>query len=498
MTAPLLSVDPDAAFDSVVHDQLGGPYQVPAELVRLAIAFGAHRVEVECRRGRVLVEARGTVVPETAIEALSRASGQGDDIARLQALAALEDLGASALGWAVGLNPRRLVIRTWERHRVTTLSAKGGEPFRLSHGAGRQEDRFFIELTGPHLNHKRALRWLEIACRFSPVAVVVNGRDVRHELDSGCFRARIASPLPAVVALGVDLDAPRMWLLRHGVVATRVGVPNWPPFEAAVELQGHVEGRVSAAQLRQAVAPHLETLISRVVELGVRVVPRIPELGFRQRQRITLFLLKAAERGLSLEAIRRASLFEVVDVNETRWVSLEALERWRGTLPGVVDCGSSPEDVEFPYLCLGVREREKTSGLIGRALSGAVINRAGFGATIGRLARVLLEFAQEMLGPRPIPDSDLTHGERVLIRALEGALRAGGKPIGVTLCPGRRAPRRWGRRLRLARDQPSIRRAIQVVSEEPACVYVVAIALKLPRWTVAADTRSEWLLGESE
>ena len=498
MTAPLLSVDPDAAFDSVVHDQLGGPYQVPAELVRLAIAFGALRVEVQCRRGRVVVEARGAAVPSAAIEALSRASGQGDDIARLQALAALEDLDASALGWAVGLNPRRLVIRTWERHILTTLSAKGGAPFRLSHGAGRQADGFFIELTGPHLNHKRALRWLEIACRFSPVAVIVNGRNRQRELDSGCFRVRIASPLPAVVALGVDLDSPRLWLLRHGVVATRVGVPNWPPFEAAVELEDHVEGRVSAAQLRQAVVPHLETLISRVIELGVRVVPRLPELGFRQRQRITLFLLKAAERGLRLEAIRRTSLFEVVDVNETRWVSLEALEHWRGTLPGVVDCGSTSEDVEMPYLGLGVREREKTSGLIGRPLSGAFISRAGFGAAIGRSARTLLGFIPGMLGPRPVPDSDLTHGERVFIRALEGALRAGGKPIDVTLCSGRRAPRRWGRCLRLARERPSIRRAIQAVLEDPASLYVVAVALKLPRWTVASDTRSEWLLGESE
>ena len=498
MTVPVLAVDPDAAFDSVVHDQLGGPYQVPAELVRLAIAFGALRVDVLCRRRRVIVEARGALVPDSAIDALSRASGQGDDIARLQALAALEDLDASALGWAVGLNPRRLVIRTWGRRRVTTLAAKRGAPFRTSYGAGRQEDGFFIELTGPHLNHKRALRWLEIACRFSPVAVVVNGRNVERDMDSGCFRARIASPLPAVVALGVDLDSPRLWLLRHGVVATRVGIPNWPPFEAAVELQGHVECRVSAAQLRQAVVPHLEALISKVVELGVRVVPRLPELAIRHRQRITLFLLKAAERGLRLEAIRRAPLFEIVDANENRWVSLEALQQWRGALPGVVDCGSASEDVEKPYLCLGVREREKTSGLIGRTMPAAVIKNVGLGATVAFSARALLEFTQGMLGPRPLRDSELTDGERVFIRALEGALRAGGKPIAVTLCPGRRTPRRWGRRLRLARDRPSTRRAIQAVLENPASLYLVAISLKLPRWTVAADTRSYWLLGDGK
>lgn len=493
-----LSVDPDAAFDAVIHDQLGGPYQVPAELVRLAIASGAHKVEVLCRRGLVFVEARGAVVPQAAIEALCRASGRGDDIGRLRALAALEDLDASALGWAVGLNPRRLVIRTWERHEMTTLSSRGGEPLRLSRGAGRQEDGFVIELTGPHLNHKRALRWLEIACRFSPVAVVVNGRNRQRELDSGCFRARIASPLPAVIALGVALEAPRLWLLRHGVVATRVGVPNWPPFEAAVELQDHVEGRASAAQLRQAVVPHLEALISRVVELGVRVVPRLSELEFIQRQRITRLLLKAAERGLMLEAIRRAALFEIVDVNGTRWVSLHALEHWRGPLPGVIDCGLIPEDAEMPYLCLGMLEREKASGLIGRAMPGAVIKRAAFGPKIASSARTFFEFAQGMLGPRPLPDCRLTDCERMLIREMQGALSDGGQPVKVALCSGRRAPRGWGRRLLLARETPTTRRAIHAVSENPTCIYVAAFALKKPRWTVAAQTRSVWLLGEFE
>ncbi len=498
MTAPLLSVDPDAAFDSVVHDQLGGPYQVPAELVRLAIAFGALRVEVQCRRGRVVVEARGAVVPYAAIEALSRASGQGDDIARLQALAALEDLDASALGWAVGLNPRRLVIRTWERHLLTTLSAKRGTPFRLSHGAGRQADGFFIELTGPHLNHKRALRWLEIACRFSPVAVVVNGRNRQRELNSGCFRARIASPLPAVVALGVDLDSPRLWLLRHGVVATRVGVPNWPPFEAAVELEGHVEGRVSAAQLRQAVVPHLETLISRAVDLTLRVVPRLHQLDADNQRRIRALLFKAAERGMASAAIRQSSLFEVVDVDKKIWVSLEALEQWPGPLPGVVEYDVKPEDVETPHLLLGLGERERVAGLIGRILPGAVTRRFSPAEIIRRPVRAVMEFIQGLLGPRPLPNGRLTFEERELIEALEGALRVGGRPVTVTMCRGQNAPRTKGRRLVLARDRPETRAAVRALPVDPTWAYLVAVAVKAPNWTVASEIRSAWLFGDSD
>ena len=114
MNGPRLSVDPDAAFEAVAHDQVGGPYQVPAELVRLAVASGAQRVEVSCNHGRVVIEAQGAVIPEVVLEALRSASCHGDGVARLQALGALEDRDASALGWAVGTSPRKLVIRAVE------------------------------------------------------------------------------------------------------------------------------------------------------------------------------------------------------------------------------------------------------------------------------------------------------------------------------------------------------------------------------------------------
>ncbi|MEN8162741.1 MAG: hypothetical protein ABFS37_01320 [Acidobacteriota bacterium] len=497
-TQSLLSVDPDAAFEAVAHDQIGGPYQVPAELVRLVLAFGATGVNVQCRRGRVVVEAHGAVVPESALEALSRASCQGDDVARLQALAVLEDLDASALGWAVGLNARRLVIRTWNRGRVTTLGGRGREALRLSHDEGHRKDGILIEMTGPHLNFKRAHRWLEIACRFSAVAVIVNGTDVRRDLDSGSFRARIASPLPAVIALGVDLGAPRLWLLRHGVVATRVGIPNWPPFEAAVELQDLVQGRASAAQLRQAVTPHLGRLVARVVELTLRVVPRLPELQDNHRQRLTSVLLKAAERGLALEAIRQSPFLKIVDVAENRWVSLEALEQWPGPVPGVFDCNVKHKKVDFPHLCLGLGERERVAGLIGKTLPGAAIRRFSLLSLFRQSFRAVLDFIQGSLGPRPLSDDQLTLEERGLVEALEGGLSVEGQPVTVSLCPGRREPRSSGRRLVLARDRPETRQAVLAISRDPAWTYVVAVAMKRPNCTVASEIRSAWSLRSSK
>lgn len=492
MTGPLLSVDPDAAFDAVVHDQIGGPYQVPAELVRLVLGLGATSVDVQCQRSRVVVEAPGAVLPESVIEALRRASCEGTDVVRLQALAALEDLDASALGWAVGLSPRRLVIRSWSRGRSTTLKARGREALHLSYDEGPQEEGVFIEVIRPKLNFNRAHRWLEIACRFAAVPVVVNGRNVQRDMDSGCFRARVASPLPAVIGLGVDLGAPRLWLLRHGVVATRVGVPNWPPFEAAVELQGLVRGRASAAQLREAVTPHLQALISHVVELTLRVVPRLSELSVDHRQRMTSSLFKAAERGLALEAIRQSPLVEIVDADTKRWVSVETLERWPGPLPGVLGNDAKHGEIETPYMLLGLGERERVAALIGRNLPGAVIRPIGPAPAFKRSARAVLEFIQGLLGPRPIPDSRLTHEERGLIEALEGALRVGGRPVAVSLCPGRWAPRVSGHRLVLARNRPETLAAVRVVAEYPRWIYVVAVAMKGPDCTVAPEIRSVW------
>lgn len=498
MNGPRLSVDPDAAFEAVAHDQVGGPYQVPAELVRLAVASGAQRVEVSCRHGRVVIEAQGAVISEVVLEALRSASCHGDGVARLQALGALEDFDASALGWAVGLTPRRLVIRSWEGGRATILTARGGEALRLMHDRGDKANGIFVELVRPNLGFRRAARWLEIACRFCAVAVIVNGRDVRRELDSGSFRARIASPLPATVALGVDLASPRLWLLRHGVVATRVGVPDWPPFEAAVELEGLVQGWASAAQLRQAVTPFLAQLISRVLELTLRVVPRLPELGPGHRKRIASMLFKAADRGLETGAIRHAALVEIVDVDGRQWMSLESLKNWPGPLPGVVDHDVKPGVVEKPYLLLGLRERERVAGLIGRALPSAAITRFSPASTFRRWVRALPEIIWKVFGPRPLHDDCLTEDERIFIEVLENALSSGGRSVAVTLCRGRRAWRASGRRLVLARDRPETRQAVQAIAVDRTWGYVVAVAMMEPDWEVDPDARSAWKFLNSE
>lgn len=489
---PLLSVDPDAAFDSVAHDQLGGPYQVPSELVRFAIACGANRVEVICRRQRLVVEAPGAFVPASALRSLGKASGPGDGIERLRALAVLEDLGASALGWAVGLNPKALVIRSSRDGVQTTLSSENLPDLRVVENPSQRGIGLIIDLKRPHLNFERARKWLEIACRFSPIPVIVNGEVVQNELDSGCFRARITSPLPAVVALGVELQAPRLWLLRHGVVATRIGIPNWPPFEAAVELQGRVEGRASAAQLRQCISPYLEALIARVTELMVKVVPRLPQLSVDHRRRITCSLLKAVEKGVSIEAIWNAALFEIIDSAGARWVSLADLKHWPDTLPPVEDRLPDGRSSIGPCLVLGPREREMVANLIDRSPASAVTKKSGFWNAFGETLGAAGNYIVGKMGPKPLAEDRLETGERSLIRALEGALTMNERAITVRLTLGRRKPRRWGRRLVLGRDRMATQNAVHEISRNRAAAYVVALAFMDPGWRVTPGTRADW------
>ncbi len=485
-----LGVDPDAAFEAMAHDQIGGSYQVPAELVRLALAHGAARVEVRCRRGRLVIKAPGAKVPELTLDSLRQASNGKNAIERIRALGVLEDGDASALGWAWGLRPRHFMIQTSIEGQTTTISGRKGEISPLGRSADARDDRFYIEIVRPHMHFQRAVKWLEIACRFSPVPVVVNGRNLQRELRSGCFRANITRPLPAVVALGVELEAPRLWLLRHGVVATRVGIPNRPPFEAAVEMEDLVAGQTSGADLRRAVAPHVRALISRAVELTLRIVPRLHQVDIDRRGRIVSFLLRAAEAGLEAQEIRKAAIIEYVNGWDRRWLSLEDLGDWQGTLPGSVDCRKSSGEFDRPHLCIGSREREMVARLVGRTVPSTSGRRRGLGERIRcflREATVSLRYA---FGPRSLPDHSLTDGERTLVRVLEEALRAGGKSVRVSFRSGRGSPRRGGNRLVLARRHRETRVAVHAISLHSCWIYCVAVAMKAPEWTVAPGTRS--------
>lgn len=242
---PVLEVDLDAGFRVVARYQLAGKWQIPAELVRMAVAHGAREVETQFRARRVVVVATGAMIPSVAIEGLASILNGGADGVRLRALTLLEDRDAMALGWAVGSSPRRLVIEQRSPGNGISFVRDGEDQARVSRLPPTPETVLRVTLERPSFNIKQAAAWLRTASRFAAVPVRLDGEDLRKELRSGCFRARLVQPMPATVALGVSLEAPRLWLLRHGILEARVSVPGWPAFEGAVELADTVDGWVS-------------------------------------------------------------------------------------------------------------------------------------------------------------------------------------------------------------------------------------------------------------
>jgi hypothetical protein len=219
-------------------------------------------------------------------------------------------------------------------------------------------------------------------------------------------------------------------------------------------------------------------------------VPRLHQVDIDRRGRIVSFLLRAAEAGLEAQEIRKAAIIEYVNGWDRRWLSLEDLGDWQGTLPGSVDCRKSSGEFDRPHLCIGSREREMVARLVGRTVPSTSGRRRGLGERIRcflREATVSLRYA---FGPRSLPDHSLTDGERTLVRVLEEALRAGGKSVRVSFRSGRGSPRRGGNRLVLARRHRETRVAVHAISLHSCWIYCVAVAMKAPEWTVAPGTRS--------
>ena len=111
MSERLLSIDVSSELETLCQAQLRGTWQVPAELVRLALRLGAEEVSVDRRRGGFVLSWSGPAVDGGVLadlqNALDPASGPGD---RQRSIAAIERSGMEALLWASGLRGARIRI----------------------------------------------------------------------------------------------------------------------------------------------------------------------------------------------------------------------------------------------------------------------------------------------------------------------------------------------------------------------------------------------------
>jgi hypothetical protein len=303
------------------------------------------------------------------------------------------------------------------------------------------------------------------------------------------------------VALAWSGDAPRLWLLRHGVVSTRATVPGYPAFIAAVEMADSVRPGSTPAELREAVNPHLRGIIDTAVRLMVSVGRRMPELKDAARRRVACLLMRAAVRGLRRDEVFELPILTVREqgTGEERQSSLSEVADCARRQGGVVvsegvDASMNRPPME-PVVILSEEERALLTDLLGVRLERPPRRGGGGGwrraaAAARRSGGRLLEVLRGGFRGSEVPDDELLEAERRLLRELDGCA---GDAVDVRLCAGGGGVRRRGRRLLLPRHDPLVAGAVRLVARDADWLYPVASALIGESVELDEDLRTRWL-----
>jgi hypothetical protein len=492
----LFEIDVAAEVATLCAAQLQGPWQVPAEVVRLANARGAARVDIERRgRGFALV-CDGVLATHLELEDLVEITDEGAERRRRQAaVSRMESAGLSVLLWAAGLPGARLKM----------LVISGGGTASLSARDGRIELTLDKDRTGPPrttiswrcrgLSVRRAGAWLRTATRFVPIAVSVFGRAVDRGFRDGLYRMRIRTPLHGEMAVTASGDSASLWLLENGVLSARAVIPGYPPFSAAVEMSEIVPAGASADELRQAASPYLEGLIDEAARMLALLVDRLPSVDEPIRARLTTLLLRFALRGVRRDQIMASKVIRVRR-GLRRWMESPLTiagwaDRSRGVLraiePNVEDGGSGVRLVEAT-----TEERALLSEILGlhiERVGGP--GRVELGPRLRSLMTGFWKRIRGVAGPPGIGISELTPDERGLVEAWSAA------GLDFALSRGHGAARLRGSTVVIGRDRPEARAAVSAVAENDEWIYPTILAfagdLDIPdeiqdRWRTAAST----------
>ena len=504
----LLAIDVEAEIRHLCEEQLQGPWQVPSELVRLALATGATRVGVNLSRRGFAAVFEGAALAALVLEAVALVLDrrQPDEV-RQRAISAVEQDGAQALLWAAGLAGAALTVSvSTGRERVRLHVPRDGRPVVSRMSSADRARRTRVEVSGARIDAGRARGWLHAACRFTPRPVVIDGSPAARGFPDGLYRMSVTRPLRAQVAITESGEAPRLWLLQHGVVAARASIPRYPAFQAAVEMGAMVAANASAADLRAAVTPFLGELVDRAVELMILVARKLPDLADTVRQRVVLLLLRAARMGLREAQIRSIPLLDVVSSGDVRGAPVSI-----AGLAGLAHAGTlfalAPDDDRRRFnldagmvLALTGEQRQLVTDLANVSLgqpplrrSPGSVRRAAVGgvSVLGGWLTEPWSRLLRLMPRRPLDDAELSDDERRLASRLRLAL--GGRAE-VRMCRGSGpvGRRRGGRVLLLPRDNVDVRRCVHVAAAGEVWVFPMLLALDTGR-EPPAEVYTRWL-----
>jgi hypothetical protein len=497
----LLAIDVPGELQAVCREQLRGSWQLAAELARLGLQRGAEAVDVRrLRNGFVLSCPGASLGPNELADLHTIGARSSDPEQRHDAIERLEASQAQALLWAIGVEGSRVEAVVWQggtRCAVQTR-LRGGSTLDHTDAPGRSNG-FDIRVTSPRLDLRRTLQWFETALRFAPVPVSINGTRCEGGFARCLLETRIDRPLPGRIAITEAGDAPHLWLLRHGVLATRAAVPGFPAFDAALEMGHLVRGDAGPDELRDAVNPYLSALIDQAVLLMVEAAGHLPTLPDEARDRFTCLLLRAARKDLFRDRILALPLVRVADGSPlVRWLSPNQVA---ASGRGVLAC-DAPDDPRrgaagdgAPVVLVSAEQRGLLADLLGIRWRQVPRYPRRFGLRKATAAlQLLLDRLPQLMwgvsGTRVVPNEDLLAAERELLDELD---RQAASPTEVRMCAGSGPIRRRGRVLLLPRYHRLVAGSVRLLSNDEGWRYPVALALLGDRAGPLDELRDRWL-----
>ena len=499
MSDRFLTIDVSSELATLCEAQLRGTWQVPAELVRLALRLDVSEISVQSRRRWFEISWEGPTIDDEVFANLRSAlDTKLDSEGRQRAIAALERSGMEALLWAAGLRGARLQVACSEGNRRWVYEdRRRRRQLRCLETGSDAPQSVMIQWRCAGLDQRRASRWLAIASRFAPARIFLDGTVLPTGFVGGLYHVRLEEPVPCKLGLTRAGDEPVLWLLRDGVVSARASVPGYPPFEAAVELGGLVAPGASAADLRRAVTPFLGELVDRAVWMMVQVSARLPEMAEGERERLGILLLRAARKGIRTVEICRLSLLEMASKDDLL-LSVEGVRQLADQRGGVLAAIEAREtgagDFMDPQSTLlassEVRQllaelaevRFQPPSRRFRSFQRRVADRLR--ATTVHLQRRFRGFLMH----REVPPRDQRPHESEVLEAIRTAVA----PIEVSLCEGQGSTGWNARGVVVRRLHPAIVACADLISLDDVWLYPLLIALDMGL-DPPAELRSRWL-----
>jgi hypothetical protein len=492
-TDDLLGIDVAAEVVTLCRSQLQGPWQVPAELVRLGVARGAARVEIDRERGGFCFRCDGILAAREELQDLAAVfDSNAGRLHRQEAISRTEEAGLSALLWAAGLPGARLDLREQTEGWSGRMEVRRGR-FDLEineDGAAAPSTTLSWRCRG--LGARRAVAWLRTALRFVPIPVTVCGRPVERGFADGLYRMRITDPLPGEIAVTASGETPKLWLLEHGVLSTRAVIPGYPAFSAAVEMGGRTAAGSSADELRAAVNPHLESLIDEAARMLLLLVDRLGSVEEPVRQRLTTLLLGFATLGLRRDQIMVSPIVKVRDGTTQRMESPSALAGRAARQGGVIAAAESEtadlRAVEGLVVRAAIEERSLLSELLEIRIENLARGRSPL--DLGPRIRALLHRGRRgvrgLFGPPELPRNRLTPEENQL---LEAASAAG---VELGLCDGSTMVRKRRSRILVGRERREVAAAAAAVADGDEWLYPALVAIAGEDLEIPDEIRERW------